>query len=136
MAHDRDSLPQLSAEPFLTDSGLETTLIFHDGYALPDFAAFVLLDDEAGKQRLLRYFREHADVAAANGVGFIFESPTWRASADWGARLSVTLLRWRPSTEQRSRCLSDCVERLKRPVRRRWSAVASVHEATATTALR
>jgi hypothetical protein len=43
---DRDRLPQLSAErPFVTDGGLETTLILHRGLVLPDVAAFVLLED-------------------------------------------------------------------------------------------
>lgn len=80
-------LPQLGDDIFLTDSGIETTLIYQDGFELPDFAAFVLLDDEAGRARLDRYFRDHAAVAAAAGTGFIIESPTWRASQDWGTRL-------------------------------------------------
>lgn len=41
----RNALPQLGRELFLTDGGLETTLIFHDGFELPDFAAFLLLAD-------------------------------------------------------------------------------------------
>jgi hypothetical protein len=37
-------LPQLTGDRlFITDGGLETTLIFHEGLELPDFAAFVLL---------------------------------------------------------------------------------------------
>ena len=40
----RHRLPQLdAARPFLTDGGLETTLIFHRGLDLPCFAAFDLL---------------------------------------------------------------------------------------------
>ena len=42
------SLPQTSGGLFLTDSGLETTLVFLDGIDLPCFAAFVLLDTEEG----------------------------------------------------------------------------------------
>ena len=38
----RTTLPQLDAEVFLTDGGLETTLVFDDGLDLPDFAAFGL----------------------------------------------------------------------------------------------
>ena len=41
----RSTLPQLGGEVFLTDSGLETDLIFHQGFDLPQFAAFVLLGD-------------------------------------------------------------------------------------------
>ena len=32
-------LPQCVGDIFLIDGGLETTLIFHDGLDLPDFAA-------------------------------------------------------------------------------------------------
>jgi len=75
---------------FLTDAGLETDLIFNHGYELPDFAAFVLLDDEAGAETLRNYYRDHAAIARGAGAGFIFESATWRASPDWGARLGYT----------------------------------------------
>jgi len=90
MATYRDALPQMAHTVFLTDSGIETTLIFHDGYELPYFAAMTLLRDEAGRERLDRYFTEHAQVAAQSGVGFIIESATWRASSDWGTLLGYT----------------------------------------------
>ena len=45
----RHALPQLSDRIFLTDGGIETTLIYHEGLELPHFAAFVLLDDDAGR---------------------------------------------------------------------------------------
>jgi S-methylmethionine-dependent homocysteine/selenocysteine methylase len=83
VAHD---LPQLDADLFLTDGGLETTLIFLDGLDLPDFAAFPLLDDEAGRQALVRYFDTYAEIAGRDRVGIVLETPTWRASADWGGR--------------------------------------------------
>jgi len=90
MARYRDALPQLAPTVFLTDTGLETTLIFHDGYDLPYFAAMTLLREEAGRRSLDRYFLEHAQVAAQSGVGFILESATWRASSDWGDLLGYT----------------------------------------------
>jgi homocysteine S-methyltransferase len=43
MAKYRSDLPQMSGELFLTDSGMETTLIFHKGLELPGFASFTLL---------------------------------------------------------------------------------------------
>lgn len=82
-----DTLPQLEGGLYLTDGGLETTLIFHDGLELPDFAAFHLLADEDGKRALRRYFRTYAELAAQHGTGLVFESATWRANADWGERL-------------------------------------------------
>jgi S-methylmethionine-dependent homocysteine/selenocysteine methylase len=84
MARYRSALPQLTDAVFLTDTGIETTLIFHDGYDLPHFAAVTLLRDEPGRRHLDQYFLEHAQVAAQHGTGFILESATWRASPDWG----------------------------------------------------
>lgn len=86
----RSSLPQLDGELFLTDSGLETDLIFHGGFDLPEFASFVLLHDAAGTKALRTYFREHAAIARDIGAGFIFESATWRASPDWGEKLGYS----------------------------------------------
>jgi homocysteine S-methyltransferase len=82
-------LPQLGDRLFLTDGGLETTLIFHEGIALPHFAAFMLLKDADGRATLRRYYERYLAVAAADGLGFILEAPTWRASPDWAARLGL-----------------------------------------------
>ncbi|PWG61909.1 homocysteine S-methyltransferase family protein [Sediminicurvatus halobius] len=87
MTRYRHHLPQLDGSLFLTDAGIETTLIYQDGQALPHFAAFHLLRDDAGTEVLKRYFRRHARIAREAGTGFIFESATWRASLDWGAAL-------------------------------------------------
>ena len=46
----RNSLPQLDGGLFLTDGGIETTLIFHEGLDLPLFAAFDLLKDDEGTE--------------------------------------------------------------------------------------
>ncbi len=90
MAKYRHRLPQLDGGIFLTDGGIETTLIFHDGQDLPYFAAFHLLKDAAGTAVLRDYFRRHARIARENGTGFILESATWRSSPDWGERLGYT----------------------------------------------
>jgi hypothetical protein len=63
MIADRPSLPQLEHRPFLTDSGLETTLIFKQGIELPSFAVFVLLETPDGRRRLRHYFERHAEIA-------------------------------------------------------------------------
>lgn len=90
MAQFRNSLPQLGGDLFLTDGGLETTLIFHDGYELPEFAAFDLLNRTAGQEALRKYFRTYAGIASRFGVGLVLESASWRASADWGAKLGYS----------------------------------------------
>lgn len=86
----RANLPQIKRRQYLMDGGIETTLIFHDGQDLPYFAAFHLLKDEKGREALRSYFSRHASIARAHGVGFILESATWRASADWGKKLGYT----------------------------------------------
>ena len=90
MAGYRTALPQLADSVFLTDGGIETTLIFHDGLDLPEFAAFVLLADETGREALLSYFRRYAAIARDAGCGFILEAPTWRANPDWAAKLGYS----------------------------------------------
>ena len=87
MARFRKALPQLGGEFFLTDGGIETTLIFLEGLALPDFAAFDLLKHREGEAALRKYFQTYALMAQRLGTGLILESATWRASADWGAKL-------------------------------------------------
>lgn len=83
----RQNLPQLSSDVFLTDGGLETTLIFHKGIDLPDFAAFDLLKDNQGYEALYEYFQTYAQLAQTYEVGLILESATWRANPDWGTKL-------------------------------------------------
>jgi S-methylmethionine-dependent homocysteine/selenocysteine methylase len=87
----RDQLPQLDGDLFLTDGGIETTLIFQNGLDLPHFAAFDLLRRPDGEAALRRYFRSYADLARRYRTGLVLESATWRANADWGAKLGYFL---------------------------------------------
>ena len=86
----RQPLPQLDGGLFLTDGGLETTLIFHGGIDLPAFAAFDLLKDDDGTETLRRYFVRYAEIARERGAGFVLESPTWRASPGWAEEIGYT----------------------------------------------
>lgn len=88
MSRYRRHLPLSGSEPWLTDGGLETTLVFQEGVELPYFAAFDLLKDDVGRAHLARYYDGYAELARERGVGFVLETPTWRASADWGKRLA------------------------------------------------
>jgi S-methylmethionine-dependent homocysteine/selenocysteine methylase len=90
MAQYRTALPQLGGDLFLSDGGIETTLIFQDGLELPDFAAYALLSRPDGEAALQKYFRAYAGLARRFGVGLILESATWRASRDWAQRLGHT----------------------------------------------
>jgi S-methylmethionine-dependent homocysteine/selenocysteine methylase len=90
MARYRHCLPQLSHHLFLTDGGIETTLIFHEGLDLPDFAAFDLFRYRDGEKVLEKYFRTYAALATEYQVGLILESATWRASPDWATKLGYS----------------------------------------------
>ena len=84
-------LTKIDQQHYLTDSGLETTLVFHDGLELPFFAAFTLLDSAEGRQRLRRYYRTHLELAKKKGAGFILDTPTWRANPDWAERMNMPM---------------------------------------------
>jgi S-methylmethionine-dependent homocysteine/selenocysteine methylase len=90
MAKYRQNLPQLSKDLFLTDGGIETTLIFKEGLDLPEFAAFALLKHDPGERVLQQYFRTYATLARNYQVGLILESATWRANPDWGTKLGYS----------------------------------------------
>ena len=63
MTRYRHRLPQLQSSLFLTDGGLETTLIFHNGVELPYFAAFDLLKSPQGLETLRHYFETYVHIA-------------------------------------------------------------------------
>jgi S-methylmethionine-dependent homocysteine/selenocysteine methylase len=90
MAKYRNALPQLAEGMFLTDGGLETDLIFHEGFEMPLFASFPLLETEAGRTALRNYYLRYAQVATEAQVGFILEAATWRASRDWAVQLGYS----------------------------------------------
>jgi S-methylmethionine-dependent homocysteine/selenocysteine methylase len=79
-------LPHQDSRTYLTDGGLETTLIFHEGWDLPIGEAFALLESEKGKNAIRTYFERYIPLAAKYVAGFILESPTWRANPDWAAK--------------------------------------------------
>jgi S-methylmethionine-dependent homocysteine/selenocysteine methylase len=115
----RNYPPQLNAQVFLTDGGIETTLIFDDGLELPDFAAFILLDDPVGREALVRYFDNYATIAVRDRVGVVLETATWRASPDWAARRGFSL-------EQLDAANRDAVELLRETRRRHETAESPI----------
>ena len=72
-----------SSNLFLTDGGLETTLIFLEEFDLPYFAAFDLLKAEKGYNAIKNYYKRYLNIAKKFKTGFILESATWRANPDW-----------------------------------------------------
>ena len=90
MAKYRSALPQLGGDFFMTDGGLETTLIFLEGQDLPEFAAFLLLKTQEGEGVLQKYFLTYAELAKRFNTGLVLETATWRANPDWGEKLGYT----------------------------------------------
>jgi len=86
----RNALPQLSHNIFITDGGIETDLIFHEGLELPSFAAFVLLTNDDGHEALRKYFHRYAALAREYKVGLVFETATWRSNPEWGRNLGYS----------------------------------------------
>jgi homocysteine S-methyltransferase len=75
---------------FIGDGGLETTMIFREGFELPEFAAFTLLAEPSGREALRRYYGEFIEIARRHGAGFTLDTPTWRASSGWGEKLGYS----------------------------------------------
>ena len=111
-------LPQQDGGWFLTDGGIETVLIFHEGLDLPLFAAFDLLKDEQGTELLRRYYAPYLALARERGLGFVLESPTWRATRAGRARSATTASSSLFSTARRSRCSRRSATSRKPAVRR------------------
>lgn len=107
MPRHRTDLPQSKGATFLTDGGIETTLIFHYGIDLPSFAAFTLLESPTGQAALYRYFSSYADLAQRLKLGLVLESPTWRANPDWAAKLGYSPDRLREVQRQSIKLMED-----------------------------
>ncbi|MEX3007195.1 homocysteine S-methyltransferase family protein [Hoeflea sp. TYP-13] len=86
----RLNLPQLNGHLLLTDGGMETTLVFHDGYELPYFASFDLLRSKEGTEWLKSYYSRYAALSVEQGYGFVLETPTWRANRDWATLMGYS----------------------------------------------
>lgn len=78
-----------SPMPLISDGGMETDLIFHEGMEFPLFASFVLLDNEDGRAMLRRYCNRYFDWAETEGRDYLLGTPTWRANAGWGPKLGL-----------------------------------------------
>ncbi len=107
MANSKTTLPNASTDLFLTDGGLETTLVFLEGYELPCFAAFDLLKDEKGYHAVKEYYNRYLNIAKDLKTGFILESPTWRANPDWIKKIGYSNSAIREVNEKAVQLLVD-----------------------------
>lgn len=106
-----------TSRPFLTDGGFETWLFFQQGFEAPEFAAIVLMDDDAARRAMRRYFDGFLKMAEAAQTGYVLDTNTWRGCTHWGAKLNR-------SAEEMLRLSSDAVEFAKQ-IRSDWQARVS-----------
>jgi len=79
-----------SKTPFLTDGGLETWLFFQQGFEAPEFAAIMLMNDDAALNAMRRYFGKFLEMAEAADTGYILDTNTWRGCTRWAGQLDVS----------------------------------------------
>ena len=132
MAKYRDALPQLGGDFFMTDGGLETTLIFLEGQDLPHFAAFLLLETPEGEGALRKYFRTYAELARRFDTGLVLETATWRANPDWGQALGYSKDGLAEANTKAVRLIEEIRRDYEAPEARSSSAGASAPAATGT----
>lgn len=107
MTRSREVLMSDLENPFLTDGGMETTLIFQEGIELPHFASITLMQTEQGREVLRDYFRSYLKLAETYQTGFVLESVTWRASADWASPLGISESQLQRLNEQSIQLLDE-----------------------------
>lgn len=115
MAKYRHGLPLTKGGRFLTDGGMETTLIFHEGVDLPHFASFVLMATPEGRRKLKDYYIRYLELARSAGVGFVLDTPTWRASPDWADKLGYDAEALRAVNEEAVGMLAQLRAQFERP---------------------
>jgi homocysteine S-methyltransferase len=87
-----DNLEKLMAtpRPYLTDGGFETWMFFVEGFTAPEFAAIVLMDDEAAREKMRAYFERFLLMAEAAQTGYILDTNTWRGCTRWASKLGLS----------------------------------------------
>ena len=117
---------------FLSDGGMETTLIFHEGVDLPHFASFVLLETEEAGSICSATTSAICRSRATTGSASCSTAPTGVPIPTGAPSSATTPRRSRRSTWRRSSCWRSCARNGKRRRRRASSAAPSGRAATAT----
>lgn len=117
MSKYRKNLPQMAGRLFLSDGGMETSLIFLQQLELPHFASFVLLSSDEGRRHLTRYYENFLPIARRHRAGFLLDTATWRANPDWAELLGYD----RPALKAANEAAVSLCARL----RREWARPSS-----------
>ncbi|KAJ5210720.1 Homocysteine S-methyltransferase [Penicillium cf. griseofulvum] len=86
------NLPQLtSIKPFITEGGIETTLIYTKNIDLPNFSTLPVLNTEDGKETISSIYKGYIDIARAHSTGVVLETRTWRGSPLWSSEIGLSI---------------------------------------------
>lgn len=77
-------------QPYLTDGGFETWMFFVEGFDAPEFAAIVLMDDAAAREKMRLYFDRFLQMAEVSSTGYVLDTNTWRGCIRWADKLGLT----------------------------------------------
>ncbi|MEQ8403441.1 MAG: homocysteine S-methyltransferase family protein [Roseitalea porphyridii] len=97
---------------YLTDGGFETSMLFLEGFDLPAFAACVLLEDDAARTAMNRYFDRFLAMAETARTGFVLDTNTWRSGTHWADAVG--------RTPAQMRDLTRAAVRFAMAIRERW----------------
>ena len=84
----------ISDRPYVTDGGLETTLVFRDGHRpRPTSPPSRCSTTSPVARRCAATTRRTSTSPTGSAPGIVLDTPTWRANLDWGARLGYDAAR-------------------------------------------
>ncbi len=82
--------PREEGRLYLTEGGIETEIMYKDGFELPHFAMFPLLDIPEAVTAMKAAWRRMLKTAADTGLSVVMNGLDYRASPDWGALLGYS----------------------------------------------
>ena len=83
-------LPNTSDALFLTEAGIETTMMYKKGWELNHFCLFELLQHDRFVTDVRTYHTRIIEVALKYKIGHILDGLHYRASPDWGSLLGMS----------------------------------------------
>ncbi|KAG0154609.1 hypothetical protein PDIDSM_177 [Penicillium digitatum] len=86
------TLPQLaSSKLFITEGGIETSLIYRKNIDIPGFSTLPLLGTEEGRKNILSIYQDYVKIALAHSTGIVLETRTWRGSPAWSSTIGLSV---------------------------------------------
>ncbi|QQK47590.1 Homocysteine S-methyltransferase, putative [Penicillium digitatum] len=86
------TLPQLaSSKLFITEGGIETSLIYRKNIDIPGFSTLPLLGTEEGRKTILSIYQDYVKIALAHSTGIVLETRTWRGSPAWSSTIGLSV---------------------------------------------